>query len=51
MPTASPVYEQIRTAFILKNPSEAAFLMSSELEMFHLQRSAVVCAGKLRPPQ
>ena len=51
VPTASPVYEQIRTAFILKNPSEAAFLMSSELEMFHLQRSAVVCAGELRLPQ
>ena len=51
MPTASPVYEQIRTAFILKNPWEAAFFMSSELEMFHLGRCAVVCAGKLRLPQ
>ena len=51
MPTASPVYEQIRTAFILKNPWEAAFFMSSELEMFPLERSAVVCAGELRPPQ
>ena len=51
VPTASPVYEQIRTAFILKNPWEAAFFMSSELEMFPLERSAVVCAGELRPPQ
>lgn len=51
VPTASPVYEQIRTAFILKNPWEAAFFMSSELEMFHLGRCAVVCAGKLRLPQ
>ena len=48
---ASPVYEQIRTAFILKNPWEASFFMSSELEMFPLERCAVVCAGKLRPPQ
>ena len=51
VPTTSPVYEQIRTAFILKNPWEAAFFMSTELEMFHLERSAVVCAGELRPPR
>lgn len=49
VPPTSPVYEQIRTAFILKNPWEAAFFMSTELEMFHLQRVAVVCAGEPRP--
>jgi len=51
VPPTSPVYEQIRTAFILKNPWEAAFFMSTELEMFHLQRMAVVCAGEPRPPR
>ena len=51
VPPSSPVYEQIRTAFILKNPWEAAFFMSTDLEMFHLQRMAVVCAGELRPPR
>ena len=49
VPASSPVHEQIRTAFILKNPWEAAFFMSTDLEMFHLQRVAVVCAGELRP--
>lgn len=49
VPQSSPVYEQIRTAFILKNPWEAAFFMSTELEMFHLRRVAVVCAGEARP--
>ena len=34
-----------------EKPWEAAFFMSSELEMFHLERSAVVCAGELRLPQ
>ena len=51
VPASTPAYEQIRNAFILKNPWEAAFFMSRELEMFHLQRTAVVCAGEVRPPR
>lgn len=50
VPRESPVHEQIRTAFILKNPWEAGFFMSTELEMFHLRRVAVVCAGERRQP-
>lgn len=49
VPPHSPVYEQIRHAFIRKNPWEAGFFMSQELEMFHLQRKAVVCSGAPRP--
>ncbi|MGD9774349.1 hypothetical protein [Diaphorobacter sp.] len=49
VPRESPLHEQIRTAFILKNPWEAAFFMSTELEMLHLQRVAVVCSGERRP--
>lgn len=46
---SSPVYEQVRNAFILKNPWEAAFFMSTDIEMIHLQKAAVVCAGEARP--
>lgn len=48
VPQNSPVHGQIRTAFLLKNPWEAAFFMRTELEMLHLQRVAVVCAGEPR---
>jgi len=48
VPQSSPSYEQIRNAFILKNPWEAGFFMSTEIEMFHLQRTALVCAGEFR---
>ena len=48
VPPSSAVYEQIRREFILKNPWEEAFFLSPELEMFHLQCQAVVCAGQAR---
>lgn len=43
------LYEQVRTAFILKNPWEAGFFMLNGLEMLHLPRKAVVMAGEHRP--
>lgn len=44
----SPVYERIRNEFILKNPWEAGFFLSQDIEMFHLQKQAIVCAGEVR---
>lgn len=48
VPKGTDVYEQIRYAFIEKNPWEAGFFMSDELEMFHLERKALVCSGQRR---
>lgn len=44
----SPLYERIRSEFILKNPWEVGFFLSAEIEMFHLQKVAIVCAGEPR---
>ena len=49
VPPDADVFEQIRRAFILKNPWEAGFFMSKELEMFHLERKALVCSGERSP--
>lgn len=48
VPAQSPVYEEIRSAFIHKNPWESVFFLSPELEMFHLKCLGVVCAGEVR---
>jgi hypothetical protein len=49
IPPGTALYEQVRTAFILKNPWEAGFFMLDGLEMLHLPRKAVVLAGEHRP--
>ncbi|MBX9937217.1 MAG: pyridoxamine 5'-phosphate oxidase family protein [Burkholderiaceae bacterium] len=49
IPTTAPLFEQVRRAFILKNPWEVGFFLSPVLEMFHLQRIGLVCAGQARP--
>ncbi|MBT0569909.1 hypothetical protein KIK84_06190 [Curvibacter sp. CHRR-16] len=48
VPSSSPAYEQIRNAFILKNPWEAGFFLSPDIEMFHLKKISLVCAGDAR---
>lgn len=50
VPPTSPVYEQVRTAFVLKNPWEAGFFRLDGLEMVHLACKAMVFAGEPRPP-
>jgi hypothetical protein len=49
VPPTSPVYEQVRTAFLLKNPWEAGFFLTDGLEMLHLECKAVVFAGEPKP--
>lgn len=49
IPTSSPLFEQVRRSFILKNPWEVGFFLSPVLEMFHLQRVGLVCSGQARP--
>ncbi|QXL84498.1 hypothetical protein [Comamonas sp. NLF-1-9] len=49
IPKGTPLYEQVRTAFIIKNPWEAGFFMLDGLTMLHLPRKAVVMAGEPRP--
>lgn len=43
---ASPIYERIRNEFILKNPWEAGFFLSPEIEMFHLKKLSIVYSGE-----
>ncbi|GAB3361943.1 MULTISPECIES: pyridoxamine 5'-phosphate oxidase family protein [Giesbergeria] len=49
IPAHSPLFEQVRRSFILKNPWEVGFFLSPVLEMFHLQRAGLVCSGQARP--
>ncbi len=42
----SPLYERIRSEFILKNPWEVGFFMSPEIEMFHLKKKSIVYSGE-----
>lgn len=42
----SPIYERIRTEFILKNPWEAGFFLSPEIEMLHLKKVSIVYSGE-----
>lgn len=42
----SPIYERIRSEFILKNPWEAGFFLSPEIEMFHLKKQSIVYSGE-----
>ncbi|HET8598520.1 MAG TPA: hypothetical protein VFM22_12240 [Castellaniella sp.] len=49
VPAALPLYEQVRTAFILKNPWEAGFFGMDGLEMVHLKCESFVFAGEARP--
>jgi len=49
IPKCTALYEEVRTAFILKNPWEAGFFMLDGLTMLHLPRKAVVMAGEPRP--
>jgi hypothetical protein len=48
VPKTAALYEPLRAQFILKNPWEAAFFMETDIEMFHLRRAGVVCAGEAR---
>jgi nitroimidazol reductase NimA-like FMN-containing flavoprotein (pyridoxamine 5'-phosphate oxidase superfamily) len=43
---SSPIYERIRNEFILKNPWEAGFFLSPEIEMFHLKKMSIVYSGE-----
>lgn len=49
VPPEAPLYEEVRTAFILKNPWEASFFAIPGLTMLHLPRGAVAAAGEPRP--
>ncbi|CAM5781463.1 hypothetical protein CCAE64S_00752 [Castellaniella caeni] len=49
VPPTLPLYEQVRTAFVLKNPWEAGFFLMDGLEMVHLKCQSVVFAGEPRP--
>ena len=49
VPPSSPLYAQVRQAFVLKNPWETDFFSLEGLEMLHLPRHAVVMAGEHRP--
>lgn len=49
VPPSAPLYEQVRTAFVLKNPWEAGFFLMDGLEMVHLKCQSVVFAGEPRP--
>ena len=42
----SPIYERIRSEFILKNPWETGFFLSPEIEMFHLKKVSIVYSGE-----
>lgn len=42
----SPIYERIRSEFILKNPWEAGFFLNPEIEMFHLKKVSIVYSGE-----
>lgn len=49
VPQTSPLYEQVRHAFVNKIPFEAGFFAIPGLEMLHLRRSTYVFAGEQRP--
>lgn len=49
IPKDTPLYEQVRNAFINKNPWEAGFFLLDGLTMLHLPRQAIVMAGEPRP--
>ncbi len=44
----STINERIRSEFILKNPWEAGFFLSPEIEMFHLKKVSIACSGERR---
>jgi hypothetical protein len=46
VPEDAPLYEQVRTAFVLKNPFEAGFFLMDGMEMLHLKCRDVVFAGE-----
>lgn len=46
VPQTVPLYEQVRTAFVLKNPWEAGFFLMDGMEMLHLKCQAVVFTGE-----
>ena len=48
IPSATPLFETIREAFIAKNPWEIAFFTLPNLEMYHLKSAGVVCPGAAR---
>lgn len=49
--SSSPLYEQVRTAFVLKSPFEAGFFLMDGMEMLHLKCQTMVFAGEPRPSQ
>lgn len=46
IPKDSPLFDQIREAFIAKNPWEVGFFSHPEIEMFHLAAVKVVCPAQ-----
>ena len=49
VPATAPLYEEVRQAFIRKNPWEVGFFIIPGLTMLHLSHGDVVAAGEPRP--
>ncbi len=45
IPPHNPLFEQVREAFIHKNPWEMAFFLREDLEMYHIKSRQLVCPG------
>lgn len=45
VPSQSPLFEQIRQAFIDKNPWEMPFFIRPDVEMYHIKKERLVCPG------
>ncbi|UDJ83354.1 hypothetical protein [Kosakonia oryzae] len=46
IPNGSPLFLQVREAFIEKNPWEMAFFLREDLEMYHIKSDHLVCSGE-----
>ncbi|ACS86911.1 hypothetical protein [Musicola paradisiaca] len=45
----TPLFEEVRHAFINKNPWEMAFFLRADLEMYHIKSRQLVCPGSRQP--
>ena len=45
VPTSLPLYQEVRNAFVAKNPFETGFFLIEGLEMIHLKCKSVVFSG------
>lgn len=46
VPRNTALFEEVRQAFIAKNPWEIAFFVRDDLEMVHLRRRQLLCSGE-----